>query len=304
MEQNQGMTRTLDFTQNRVELLTLDELRATVDELDITSKRINGIAHHVLISRVLQMVEENGLHGTLEPIYATDNKGKVQGVNKYPMIEKTYGENSLQSYILRRILTRVVIGDMEDNVSNTAIAISYHQDGIELAIGPNIKICQNMSILGKGHHIRSYGTDKMPDIEKMLEVTSDWLTHYQEKRERDQKILEVMNNTILTSKQVSELIGNLTLRRVGKDELAIKKDAPLNQSNISRFTKEYLIRLKSVRDSDNEVKDLSLYDIYNIGTGLMKPDSHDFSTLLYNNASFGDYIIKTYVDPTILNQIN
>ena len=293
--------RTLNFEENKVELLNLNELRETMDELDIGSKRTNGIAHHVLLSRVLQLVNENGLKCELEPIYATDNRGRVQGVNKYPMMEKSYGENAIQAYILRRILSRVVIHDMDDAISNTAIAISYHQDGIEIAMGPNIKVCQNMSIFGQGNHIRSYGADKMPDVEKMMEVLSDWLTHYKERRLHDQKVLEVMNQTILSTRQVSEMIGNLTLRRVGRDELNIKKDAPLNQGNISKFTFSYLEKLKELRDSDNEEKDLSLYDIYNIGTGLMKPDNHDFPTLLYNNASFGGYIMKSFVEPIMAN---
>lgn len=292
-------SKTLNFAENKVELLTLDELKLTLDELDISSKRTNGIAHHVLLSRVLQMVEEKGLNGHLEPIYATDNKGKIQGVNKYPMLENQYGENAIQAYILRRILTRVVIEDMSDEISNTAIAISYHQDGIEIAMGPNIHVCQNMSILGQGNHIRSYGANKMPDIDKMMEVLSDWLTNFKSRRIHDQRILEVMNNTFLTTRQISAFIGDLTLRRVGRDELGIKKDAPLNQGNISKFTKEYLVQLKDLKNSDNEIKDLSVYDIYNIGTSLMKPETHDFPTLLHNNASFGEYIINTFVKPQL-----
>lgn len=299
MENNQienKIERTLNFEENRVELLTIDELKETMDELDISSKRTNDIAHHVLLTRVMQMVEENGLKAELKPIYATDNRGKVQGVNKYPMMEKIHGENAIQAYILRRILSRIVIHDMDDEISNTVIAISYHQEGIEIAMGPNIKVCQNMSIFGQGSHLRSYGNNKMPDIEKMLEVLSDWLTHYSERRVHEQEVLAKMQSTILSTKQVSELIGNLTLRRVGRDELAIKKDAPLNQGNISKFTKEYLEMLKELRTSDNEVQDLTVYDIYNIGTSLMKPENHDFPSLLHNNASFGKYIIKTYIE--------
>lgn len=293
--------RTLNFEENKVELLTLNELKETMDELDVSSKRTNDIAHHVLLSRVFQLVHENGLKGELEPIYATDNRGKVQGVNKYPMMERQFGENAIQAYILRRILSRIVIHDLDDAISNTAIAISYHQDGIEIAMGPNIKVCQNMSILGQGNHIRSYGNNKMPDIEKMMEVLSDWLTHYKERRLHDQKVLEVMNETFLSTRQVSEMIGNLTLRRVGRDELNIKKDAPLNQGNISKFTRDYLEKLKELRESDNEAKDLSLYNIYNIGTGLMKPENHEFPTLLHNNACFGEYILKSFVEPIMAN---
>lgn len=296
LESNQT-TRTLDFNTNKVETLTLDELKLTMDELDITSKRTNGIAHHVLLSRIVQMATEKGLTATLEPIYATDNRGKVNGVNKFPLVEKQYGENALQAYILRRILTRLVISDLEDERSNTAIAISYHQEGIEMAMGPNIRVCQNMSILGVGNHIRSFGSRKMPDIEKMFEVVGDWMTNFSEKRKRDQEILNIMNENYLTTRQISAFIGDLTLRRVGRDELNIKKDAPLNQGNISKFTKEYLVRLKDLKESDNEIKDLSLYDIYNIGTGLMKPESYDFPLLLKNNADFGQYIISTFVEP-------
>ena len=45
---NKEESKTLNFAENKVELLTLDELKLTLDELDISSKRTNGIANHVL----------------------------------------------------------------------------------------------------------------------------------------------------------------------------------------------------------------------------------------------------------------
>ena len=285
-------SRVLDFDSNKVEILTLDELKMTSPERVYGSGQLNGIAHHQFITKILEMTVKIGLTAKIEPIYAAQNKAKLfQGVSVLPELEEIHGKNSVKAHILRRVLTRVVIYDMEDEISNTSIAISYHQNGIEVALGPNIKVCSNQCILGSGRYLKTYGNDKMPGYEKMLEVLEDWLYQFKEKRQEDQEILKKLMDYPVNYSDMSKIIGELSLMRVGRDDLKMTVDYPLQQGQINRVSKAYLLDVKDRRENNKE-EDITLYDVYNYGTAELKPEQMEIPNVLMQNAAFGNYVIN------------
>jgi len=285
-------SRVLDFDSNKVEILTLDELKMTSPERFYGSGQLNGIAHHQFITKILEMTVKIGLTAKIEPIYAAQNKAKLfQGVSVLPELEEIHGKNSVKAHILRRVLTRVVIYDMEDEISNTSIAISYHQNGIEVALGPNIKVCSNQCILGSGRYLKTYGNDKMPGYEKMLEVLEDWLYQFKEKRQEDQEILKKLMDYPVNYSDMSKIIGELSLMRVGRDDLKMTVDYPLQQGQINRVSKAYLLDVKDRRENNKE-EDITLYDVYNYGTAELKPEQMEIPNVLMQNAAFGNYVIN------------
>lgn len=285
----QGHGRILDFENNKVEFLTLEELSLTSPERFYGQQQLNGIEHHKFVSKVLEMVVKMGFKAQMDPIYAAQNKAKLfQGVSILPDLEEIHGKNSIRAHILRRILTRVVISDYEDEISNSAIAISYHQNGIEVAFGPNIKICQNQCILGTGRYLRTYGNEKLP-FEKMLEVIEDWMFTFKQKREEDQESLKRLMEYPVDFTTMSKIIGELSLMRVGKDDLGMSVDYPLAQGQINRVSKAYLSQMK---DRSDDEKIISLYDVYNYGTAELKPDQMEIPNVLVQNAVFGNYVLN------------
>ena len=83
----------LDFGNNKVEILTLDELKLTTGERYFGNQEQNGIAHHEFISKILEIILKIGLHAEVEPIYAAQNKSKhMQGVSILPELEKHHGD--------------------------------------------------------------------------------------------------------------------------------------------------------------------------------------------------------------------
>ena len=207
-----------------------------------------------------------------------------------PDLEEIHGKNSIKAHILRRVLTRIVISDMEDSISNTAIAISYHQNGIEVALGTNIKVCSNQCILGTGRYLRTYGSDKMPDHGKMLEVLEDWLYSFSDKRQEDQAILKEMMEYPVDYTTMSKMIGELSLMRVGKDDLKMAVDYPLSQGQINKVSRAYLQDVKNKKDNQED-ETITLYDVYNYGTAELKPDQMEIPNVLMQNAAFGNYVI-------------
>lgn len=289
--------RHLNFKDNKIQQLTLDELKLTVKEDDYNNKPIMGMYHWEFIEKATDVIENAGLKYELEPIWAAQNQDKARpGVSVIDRMREEYGDHSLRSYLLRRLFSRIIISDMEDELSNTAVALSYNQMGFQLAYGPNVKICQNLSILGADKFMTTYANEnKMPNPARMLEVLGDWLKNFKNIRKEEMNTIMNMQAIPVEEREVMEIVGDLTMRRLKKDnnKLFDKEPVPpLNQSQIAKFTMAYLTDNKNQRRDDNI--SYSVWDIYNFATELYKPGDTDFPNLLTSNYAMGQYLKQKF----------
>jgi len=293
--------RTLDFADGYIESLSLQELKETYPERNTDqTPQFNGIFHYELIERIGAIIEANGLSYAIEDIFAINNKNKgSNGVSVNPNIEAIHGKGAIQAHALRRVFTTIRINDLEDEESNTGLAIAFHQDGIQLGIGPNVKICHNQCILNKDRSVATYGgQDKVKDIDKLLQIVDDWMKNFTEHRTADLKVISQMKLIQTNYSQIMEMIGRLNTIRVVKDskEKALKaneanlgKVYPLNQAQISSFTERYLMKCVELKTTD-----MSLWEIYNISTEFYKPGMTDFANITNQNIAWAEFLIKNY----------
>lgn len=236
--------RLLDFKDTPVQELTLTELKETIDERNIGGNPISGIIHFVLFERILDMVKESGIDYEMGPIYATSGGASAfPGVTKITRFEEDYGEGALQAHVLRRMITSINLLKGEDEETTQSIAIAYHQQGIQVAFGPNVKICRNQCIYGSGNRYQTFGDEKT-QIEELMTKIYYWLGNYDKLRKRDLAILNNMKQQILSYANVCDLIGELNLYRVAKDALRIRPEYILQQNQIGDLSKRYLEFLK------------------------------------------------------------
>ena len=299
--EKQPVVRILDFNDGNIETLSLQELKETYPERNTDqTPQFNGIFHYELIDRIGSIIEANGLSYAIEDIFAVNNKNKgANGVSVNPNIETEYGKGAIQAHALRRVFTTIRINDLEDEESNTGLAIAYHQEGIQLGIGPNVKICHNQCILNKDRSIATYGgNDKVKDIDKLLQIVDDWMKNFTEHRTADQKVIVAMKQIQTNYSQIMELIGRLNTIRVVKDskekslkahEANLGKTYPLNGAQINLFTEKYLMKCVELKTTD-----MTLWDIYNISTELYKPGKTDFPNILTQNISWAEFLIKEF----------
>jgi len=288
--------RKLNFKDNKVQYLTLNQLRQTVDERNTGQKPINGTLHYDLFDAISTMLANAKLKYELKPIAATDGGPRqYPGVSNLPGFVDQYGEGSLQSHLLRRLMGLFIIKGFGDKRYSTGLAVSFHQDGIQIGFGPNVDACANLAILGAEMRMQSYGSNKIK-IEKMLEVTSDWITNIETHMKRQLAILDHFENTLLTYRDVAELVGHMNFIRVGRDARGIesKNEYPLNQGHISRFTEDYLLKYQDlVKEAPNP--EVSLLDLYNLGTNLHKPENTEIPLIIGNNTALGNLLIDKFV---------
>jgi hypothetical protein len=286
-------TKVLDFKNNKIQELTIDDLKSTVKEEDYNGKPLMGMYHWQFIELAMEQIKSAGLNYKLEPIWAAQNLDKARPeaivIEKY---REEYGEGDVRSFLLRRILTRVVITDLEDEFTSTAIALSFNQLGFQLAYGPNVKICQNLAILGSDKFMSTYASDnKMPNPGRMIEVLGEWLGKFKEIRKQEKETILKMNDIIVPDTEVMEIIGDMTTRRIKRENPKFPKEPlnPLNQSQIGQFATSYLTERAS-----NPQKIFNVWDIYNIATELYKPGSTDLPILLSSNYAMSQYLMERY----------
>ena len=80
----------LDFEQNKVQQITLDQLKMTNKEnRGDDNTQPHGIYHFALIQQVLNMCNEHGYDAEVYDLFATNNRDKqTPGVSLYPELEK------------------------------------------------------------------------------------------------------------------------------------------------------------------------------------------------------------------------
>jgi hypothetical protein len=283
----------LNFKDNKIQLLTLDELSSTIKEEDYNGKPIMGMYHFDYISKVKDSIEKAGLQFQMDPIWAAQNQDKSRpGVSVIERAREEFGENDPRSFLLRRIFSKFIIHDLDNEMSNTSVALSYNQMGFQLAFGPNVKICQNLSIMGADKFMSTYAMDKkMPNPERMVEVLGEWLHNFEEIRKRDLKTIQMFEETMIDDEGVLEMIGELTAKRIRRESNRFPQEPmpPLNQGQISKFTLSYLTRKA---DFPNQI--MSAWDLYNFATELYKPEDTDFPIILSSNYAMSQYLTDKY----------
>lgn len=286
----QNQKQFFDFETNSVETMDLATLRRTHRENDIHDNPMRGIYHFQVIERAAQLCEQHGLNYQIEEIFAAQNRNKTQpGVSIIRREEKEYGDKAVEAHILRRVFATIRIDNDQTDELTTTLALAFHQDGLQAAIGPCVKICHNQCILSPERSVADYGKNKVTTEEVFLTIDG-WLKEFCSQMGEDRERIRRLQNTIVTEQQIYTYIGLLTSLRVAHDSsdksLSSKIDTyPLNQSQISIFT-ENVLKLLQQKNT------ITAWDLYNVATELYKPGRTDFPSMIPQNGAFAETLFS------------
>ena len=183
-----------------------------------------------------------------------------------PQVEQTHGEKAVEAHILRRIFATIRIKDWETDELTTTLAVAYHQDGIQAAIGPCMKICHNQCILSPQRSICNYGKKEGLTTDALFETVDGWLANF--KVNMNRRTLQGFSGLKHQMEEIYLYIGLLTALRVSHDSSdrnlsSTVETYPLNQSQISIFTEEVLKLAMSKGQ-------ITAWDLYNVATEIYK----------------------------------
>lgn len=283
--------KAFDFETNPIQRMSIATLKKTHREDDIYGKPVRGIYPHEAIERVVTMCGSYNLSSQIDNIFAAQNKNKIQpGVAILPMVEAVYGPKAIEAHILRRVFTTIQIKDGETDELTTTLAIAFHQDGIQMAIGPCVKICYNQCILSPERTISNYGKGKV-STEDLFAIVSEWLKDFHGQMGLDRERIQRMKDRVLSADEILQMIGLLQVYRVAHDckdkNISDKSKAyPLNQGQISVFTED-LLKLQHAQSQ------ITVWDVYNVATNLYKPGRTDVPVIISQNVILSE-ILSTH----------
>ena len=280
-----------DFQKNGIEVMNFETLQRTYKENDIYNNPVQGIYHYQVIRRMMDICEKYNLDYEVEEIFAAQNRNKTQpGVSILPQVEQTHGEKAVEAHILRRIFATIRIKDWETDELTTTLVVAYHQDGIQAAIGPCVKICHNQCILSPQRSICNYGKKKVT-TDALFETVDGWLANFKVNMNEDIERIQRLKRRIVPMEEIYLYIGLLTALRVSHDSSdrnlssTVETYPLLNQSQISIFTEEVLKLAMSKGQ-------ITAWDLYNVATEIYKPGKTDFPALIPQNGAMAELLLS------------
>ena len=279
MEQKQ-----LNFAEQAVQVLTLGELERSYHENLPTGDPVGGIYHFALIQQVLAIFEKRGLTPVVQEIFAAANRdSKRPGVTLLPQLEEQYGERSVEAHLLRRVYANIEIRSDETDELVTCLAVAYHQKGIQLGIGPMVRVCHNQTILGAQDVVSNYtcyGGQSRKDklsLESVIGRAELWADEYEPYQKIRRERMSALKSAEFTRTDMLQLIGILVEKRILHDtqneELHLSTPYPLNSSQINE-TSEQMITLMSHQQPQ------SYWDAYQQLNTVLKPGRMDIPQVL------------------------
>lgn len=276
--------RTLNFAEAPVQVLTLDELEKSYHENLPTGDPVGGIYHFALIQKVLETFEQRGLQPVVQEIFAAANRdSKRPGVTILPQLEEQYGERSIEAHLLRRVYANIEIRSDETNDVVTCLAVAYHQKGIQLGVGPMVKVCHNQTILGAQDVVSNYtcysGQNRKDkySLEMVLNRAEQWADEYEPYQKIRAERVSDMKSAQMDRDRMLRLIGVLVEKRIlhdsQNDVLRVSAPYPLNSSQINE-TSEQLIALM------RHDEPVSYWDAYQQLNTVLKPSRMDIPQVL------------------------
>ena len=276
--------RKLNFAEQPVQVLTLEELERSYHENLPTGDPVGGIYHFALIQQVLEIFEKRGLKPVVQEIFAAANRdSKRPGVTLLPQLEEKFGERAIEAHLLRRVYANIEIRSDETDDIVTCLAVAYHQKGIQLGIGPMVKVCHNQTILGAQDVVSNYtcyGGQSRKDkfaLEMVMDRTQQWADDYEPFQKVRRERMAALKSAQMDRNGMLQLIGVLVEKRIlhdtNNDVLRISQPYPLNSSQINE-TSEQLIALM------RHDEPISYWDAYQQLNTVLKPSRMDIPQVL------------------------
>lgn len=289
---------TFDFETNKNVELTIDTLKRTHKENDIYGRPLKGIYHFEAIERIAEAAETRGLVPVVSDLWAAQNASKTApGVVLLPQVEAVTRPHAVEAHILRRVFCTLNLMKFDDGEKCTNIALTFHQDGVQVAIGQRVTICRNQTILGAERMATSKGNDQ-ESIKELFNTVDGWLDNVTAITEADRKRIEALKAQRLDRPTALMYLGLLNCMRVAADsrnkELRDRiKVAPLNQAQLSIFAENLTERLIQ---SDS----LTAWEFLNLATEVHKPTTADMPRIIPTNAALFDMMAAIQTEKQVL----
>lgn len=249
-----------------------------------------------LIEDVMEAAEDRGLNYIFDGVIVNKNSATKPMTRE----ERKIYDNTptpIKYWVFNDLITRMIFPTTGDDGNDGSIAIAFNDYGIQVAFGLNTRICSNMSILS-GKILRTYGSTKLhyPEI---LSMVKNWMDDLEAVVNVEMEIMRVLNQHMIWTgnesieeydERMDNLIGKIYRFAVMQNYFDKKTDAPLNQSNVSKFCQAAIDK----KDQHIEKGAFSAWDLFNIGTSIIRPGNVDSKNIIDNSYLWLKVVLDMY----------
>lgn len=292
----------LDFRQNKVEVLTLDELAQTAHEDYHNGLPVMGIYHWQLIQALLESLEKANVKYEVQEIFAANNNSKDRpGVTIERRIAEEKGGNVLEAYTLRRVYANINLFDPCADGWQMNMAVAYHQSGIQVGFGPYVHVCHNQTILSA---VDLFSTNKLPHIKgetnydrdamRMLDMVKGYIDEQLCQRVEDVSSDVVkMHESHFRDDHFTRLVTALLESRVRHDsrhkEIHTSDGYPLNQGQMNNGIERYLLKAQEYQGSGESMTFWEALQCFNYD---LKPGLCEIPSIVGQNVSLTELFLQ------------
>ena len=274
----------LSFTENsQINLETLS--KSAIDQLATGGfKPSRPIEHHAFITWVNHQLNKEFNSTMIEPISISKNHAR-----RINFKGKPDDLCPINQVLITRLVTRIFVPDLQIAEANEklipAIAISYSEQGIDVAFGTNVYACSNMNIYGS-QFFSTYGSNKFSfeNLKELIKVKVKTLASI---NDNNAQIIKNLHEKELSKHQTSIIINNLFEKAVVANMNRNQQESILNVTQVVRMQEEVVKRriIKEVSDQP-----FTAWDLTQAGTENLKPLSNDMLTLYPTISRFNRFI--------------
>lgn len=242
-----------------------------------------------LLKMIAGMLKTSEIGFKAHPVMVRSDSSGV-ALNDIDRTENKWNKSMspINKWIFDQLITKIDIPHIGNNDVNGTIAVSYTSKGINVALGLNVSICDNLCILG-GQQVRTYkfdGNDSM-GWDTMKIHLQDWVNNLDQKLGMEVEIMNRMiareiNNEIAVDQVIGKLYQHAVRQAYGKGPVA-----PFNISGMSAFVQN-VQKKKSNESIDN------VWDLYNWGTEVMKPEFERLEHITESNGLYADFLCEEF----------
>jgi len=275
-----------DVSKDVIESLTFNDLSR--------SKSISGlgiVSNIEIVRHMNEMLNKSPLDFVLDKMYAKNNRINGQdgieidhdSLEQFPTSvndkeQTVYDPRSLK---FNRVIGSFKIASKETEEMYGFIGFAATHKGYELAIGTEVSVCANMCILGPDHRIATFGSNKVKDVNAMMQQLQDWIDNYEEIQAENFAKIEELKNTLITERDVRVIFGDLYERTHRKPEHFI-----LGAVQLSKSQDEYVHT--HLESENNQIE--NMWQLYNAFTMGLKFDKVDFLNVFTQNQKIYEYL--------------
>lgn len=241
------------------------------------------------LTMIVGMLKDAEVGHKVHPIIVRSDSSGV-ALNDVDRADNKYSKAMcpINKWIFDQLITKVDIPHVGDDAVNGTIALSYTNRGISVAFGLNVRICDNLCIMG-GQQMRTYkfAGDEALGWDSMKIQLRDWINNIDQRLGIEWEIMNRMqareiNDEVAIDQTIGKLYQEAVRWRYGKGP-----QAPFDISGMSTF-------VQNMQNKHGRERLENVWDLYNWGTEVMKPDLERLENLTESNRLYADFLCREF----------